>query len=76
MIIMTIFFFIITIMIHACMLLQNKLTQQDHMTKQLRKAQKDLKENSGALTNQKTNFLVTYLSAFYLLIYISIYLSA
>jgi len=35
----------------------NKLTQQEHLTKQLRKKQKELKENSGALTNQKTNFL-------------------
>jgi hypothetical protein len=26
------------------------------LTKQLRKRQKELKENSGALTNQKTNF--------------------
>lgn len=39
--------------------LQNKLTQQDNLTKQLRKRQKELKENSGALTNQKTNFLVS-----------------
>ena len=39
---------------------QNKLTQQDHLTKQLRKKQKELKENSDALTNQKTNFLVSY----------------
>jgi hypothetical protein len=37
---------------------QNKLAQQDNLTKQLRKRQKELKENSGALTNQKTNFLV------------------
>jgi hypothetical protein len=37
--------------------LQNKLTQQEHMVKQLRKRQKELKENSGALTNQKSNFL-------------------
>mmetsp|Transcript_11256 Transcript_11256/g.10886 ORF Transcript_11256/g.10886 Transcript_11256/m.10886 type:complete len:562 (+) Transcript_11256:46-1731(+) len=34
----------------------NKLTQQDQLTKQLRKKQKDLKENAGAMTNQKTNF--------------------
>jgi hypothetical protein len=27
------------------------------MVKQLRKRQKELKENSGVLTNQKTNFL-------------------
>jgi hypothetical protein len=31
------------------------------LTKQLRKRQKELKENSGALTNQKTNFLVSHL---------------
>jgi len=35
----------------------HKLTQQESLTKQLRKKQKELKENSGALTNQKTNFL-------------------
>lgn len=35
----------------------NKLTQQEQMTKQLRKKQKELKENSGVMTNQKTNFL-------------------
>ena len=52
---------------HACslillylisLLLQNKLSQQDQLTKQLRKKQKDLKENAGAMTNQKTNFSV------------------
>jgi len=36
---------------------QNKLTQQEQLTKQLRKRQKELKENSGVLTNQKTNFM-------------------
>lgn len=36
----------------------NKLAQQDQLTKQLRKKQKELKENSGALTNQKSNFMV------------------
>ena len=40
------------------LLLQNKLSQQDQLTKQLRKKQKDLKENAGAMTNQKTNFSV------------------
>eukprot|EP01033_Poteriospumella_lacustris_P004485 gene4485-3204_t len=35
----------------------NKLAQQDQLTKQLRKRQKELKENAGALTNQKTNFM-------------------
>lgn len=34
----------------------HKLTQQDHLTKQLRKQEKELNENSYALTNQKTNF--------------------
>lgn len=33
------------------------MTQQEQLTKQLRKQQKELKENSGALTNQKTNFM-------------------
>eukprot|EP01038_Epipyxis_sp_PR26KG_P004215 gene4215-5990_t len=37
-------------------LYEHKLNQQDQLTKQLRKKQKELKENSGALTNQKTNF--------------------
>lgn len=37
----------------------NKLAQQDQLTKQLRKRQKELKENAGALTNQKTNFMVS-----------------
>jgi len=35
----------------------NKLTQQDQLTKALRKKQKELKENSGVMTNQKTNFM-------------------
>lgn len=35
----------------------NKLTQQDQLTKALRKKQKELKENSGVMTNQKTNFI-------------------
>jgi len=34
-----------------------KITQQDQLTKTLRKDQRDLKENAGVLTNQKTNFL-------------------
>lgn len=38
----------------------HKLTQQEALTKQLRKRQKELKENSGALTNQKTNFMVRH----------------
>mmetsp|Transcript_19163 Transcript_19163/g.20774 ORF Transcript_19163/g.20774 Transcript_19163/m.20774 type:complete len:714 (-) Transcript_19163:78-2219(-) len=42
----------------ACLkdLYNNKLTQQEQLTKQLRKRQKELKENSNALTNQKSNF--------------------
>ena len=39
--------------------MQNKPSQQDQLTKQLRKKQKDLKENAGAMTNQKTNFSVS-----------------
>jgi hypothetical protein len=35
----------------------NKLSQQEQMTKALRKKQKELKENAGVMTNQKTNFL-------------------
>ena len=35
----------------------NKLSQQEQLTKQLRKRQKELKENAGAMGNQKTNFL-------------------
>ena len=35
----------------------NKLAQQEQMTKALRKKQKELKEQAGAMTNQKTNFL-------------------
>ena len=35
----------------------NKLTQQEQLTKQLRKRQKELKENAAGMTNQKTNFL-------------------
>ena len=42
---------------HASM--QHKMTQQEQLTKQLRKQQKELKENSGVLTNQKTNFTVS-----------------
>ncbi len=38
---------------------QHKMTQQEQLTKQLRKQQKELKENSGVLTNQKTNFTVS-----------------
>lgn len=34
----------------------HKIAQQEQLTKQLRKKQKDLKENSGAMTNQKSNF--------------------
>lgn len=37
----------------------HKLTQQEQLTKALRKRQKELKENSGVMTNQKTNFLVS-----------------
>jgi intraflagellar transport protein 81 len=37
-------------------LYNHKLTQQEQLIKQLRKKQKDLKENSEAMTNQKTNF--------------------
>merc|ERR1711871_153646 len=35
----------------------NKLAQQEQMTKAMRKKQKELKENAGVMTNQKTNFL-------------------
>jgi len=35
----------------------HKLSQQEALTKQLRKKQKELKENSGVMTNQKTNFM-------------------
>lgn len=35
----------------------NKLTQQEQLAKQLRKRQKELKENAAGMTNQKTNFL-------------------
>jgi len=38
-------------------LYSNKLNQQEQLTKQLRKRQKELKENSGVMTNQKSNFL-------------------
>jgi intraflagellar transport protein 81 len=38
----------------------NKLAQQEQLTKQLRKRQKELKENAGALTNQKTNFMTLH----------------
>jgi anion-transporting ArsA/GET3 family ATPase len=48
----------------------NKLAQQEQLTKQLRKRQKELKENSGALTNQKTNFMVCYTYTFIYYIYI------
>mmetsp|Transcript_8372 Transcript_8372/g.7499 ORF Transcript_8372/g.7499 Transcript_8372/m.7499 type:complete len:288 (+) Transcript_8372:962-1825(+) len=37
-------------------LYSHKVNQQEQLTKQLRKRQKDLKENSGAMSNQKTNF--------------------
>lgn len=37
----------------------HKLTQQEQLTKALRKKQKELKENSGVMSNQKTNFLVS-----------------
>ena len=37
----------------------HKLTQQEQLTKQLRKRQKELKENAEAMTNQKSNFLVS-----------------
>jgi hypothetical protein len=32
--------------------------QQEQLTKQLRKQQKDLKESAGAMTNQKSSFRV------------------
>lgn len=35
---------------------QHKISQQEALTKTLRKKQKELKENSGALTNQKSTF--------------------
>jgi ribose 5-phosphate isomerase RpiB len=35
---------------------QHKVAQQEQLTKQLRKKQKELKENAMVLTNQKTNF--------------------
>lgn len=38
----------------------HKLTQQEQLTKALRKKQKELKENSGVMTNQKTIFLVCW----------------
>jgi intraflagellar transport protein 81 len=38
----------------------HKLTQQEQLTKALRKRQKELKENSGVMTNQKTNFIVRF----------------
>ena len=38
-------------------LYSHKLTQQEQLTKQLRTRQKDLKENSGVMTNQNTNFM-------------------
>jgi intraflagellar transport protein 81 len=38
-------------------LYSHKLTQQDQLTKQLRRRQKELKESSEAMTNQKSNFL-------------------
>ncbi|CAE7832708.1 IFT81 [Symbiodinium microadriaticum] len=34
----------------------HKIAQQEQLTKQLRKRQKELKENAMVLTNQKTNF--------------------
>ena len=37
-------------------LYSQKLTQQDQLSKQLRRQQKELKENAGVMTNQKTNF--------------------
>ena len=38
---------------------QHKLNLQEQMIKQLRKQQKDLKESSGAMTNQKSIFRVS-----------------
>lgn len=40
----------------------HKLTQQEQLTKALRMKQKELKENSGVMTNQKTNFMVCFAS--------------
>lgn len=37
---------------------QNKLAQQEHLTKQLRRRQKELKEDAHVMSNQKTNFQV------------------
>jgi len=34
----------------------HKITQQEQLTKQLRRQQKELKETAGAMTNQKSNF--------------------
>ena len=38
--------------------LQHKIAQQEQLTKQLRKQQKELKENAVVMTNQKSNFNV------------------
>jgi hypothetical protein len=37
-------------------LYSHKITQQEQLTKQLRRKQKELKETAGAMTNQKSNF--------------------
>jgi intraflagellar transport protein 81 len=37
-------------------LYSQKLSQQEHLTKQLRRRQKELKEDSHVMSNQKTNF--------------------
>lgn len=37
-------------------LYSQKITQQEQLTKQLRKQQKELKESADVMTNQKTNF--------------------
>jgi hypothetical protein len=37
-------------------LYSQKITQQEQLTKQLRRQQKELKETSGVMTNQKSSF--------------------
>ena len=50
---------LVFVMICVTMCVQHKITQQEQMIKQLRKKQKELKDNSEAMTNQKSNFLVS-----------------
>lgn len=52
-------YFYLIVHIHF-LLMQHKLTLQEQMIKQLRKQQKELKESSGAMTNQKSIFRVSY----------------